>query len=47
MAGLRNVLVHEYTGIDYRLLYSYLMNRLDDLREFAHRISLYLEKEKV
>jgi uncharacterized protein YutE (UPF0331/DUF86 family) len=47
MAGLRNVLVHEYTGIDYRLLYSYLMNRLDDLREFAHRISLYLEKEKI
>jgi len=47
MAGFRNVLVHEYTGIDYRLLHSYLIYRLDDLREFAHRISLYLEKEKI
>lgn len=47
MAGFRNVLVYEYSGIDYRLLYSYLIYRLDDLREFAHRISLYLEKEKI
>jgi uncharacterized protein YutE (UPF0331/DUF86 family) len=47
MAGFRNILVHEYTGIDYGLLYNYLIYRLDDLREFAHRISLYLEKGKI
>jgi len=47
IAGFRNILVHEYTGIDYGLLYSYLANRLDDLREFAYHISLYLEKEKI
>lgn len=46
MAGLRNILVHEYTGIDYRLLYDYLLHRLDDLREFANNISQYLEKKK-
>ncbi len=45
LAGFRNVLVHEYTGIDYRLLYEYLLHRLDDLSEFARDISLYLEKE--
>jgi len=46
MAGFRNILVHEYTGIDYELLYNYLVNRLDDFREFAKYISMYLEKEE-
>lgn len=45
IAGFRNILVHEYTGIDYGLLYNYLVNRLDDFREFARYISAYLEKE--
>jgi uncharacterized protein YutE (UPF0331/DUF86 family) len=44
MAGFRNILVHEYAGIDYRLLYNYLLHCLDDLREFAYHISLYLER---
>lgn len=45
IAGFRNILVHEYTGIDYGLLYNYLVNRLDDFRGFARYISAYLEKE--
>jgi uncharacterized protein YutE (UPF0331/DUF86 family) len=45
LAGFRNILVHEYTGIDYNLLYQYLKNRLDDFREFAEYTSNYLEKE--
>jgi uncharacterized protein YutE (UPF0331/DUF86 family) len=45
IAGFRNILVHEYTGIDYGLLYNYLVNRLDDFREFARYISAYIEKE--
>lgn len=45
IAGFRNILIHEYTGIDYGLLYNYLVNRLDDFREFARYISAYLEKE--
>ncbi|MBI4653683.1 MAG: DUF86 domain-containing protein [Nitrospirae bacterium] len=46
IAGFRNILIHEYTRIDYELLYNYLLNRLDDLREFALYISSYLEKKK-
>ncbi len=46
IAGFRNILVHEYTEIDYKLLYDYLVNRLGDFREFARHISVYLEKEE-
>lgn len=46
LAGFRNILIHEYTGIDYKLLYSYLTNRLDDFREFAKHFSIYLNKEE-
>jgi len=45
LAGFRNILVHEYTSIDYALLRDYLMNRLDDFRQFARYVSNYLEKE--
>ncbi len=47
MAGFRNILVHGYTGIDYGLLYNFLIYRLEDLREFAMHISSYLEKERI
>lgn len=47
IAGFRNILVHEYTDIDYRLLYDYLRNRLDDFRELATHISLYLNKKEI
>lgn len=46
IAGFRNILIHEYTGIDYKLLYNYLTNQLDDFREFAKYFSIYLEKEE-
>jgi uncharacterized protein YutE (UPF0331/DUF86 family) len=46
IAGFRNILIHEYTGIDYRLLYDYLRNRLDDFRKFAMYISSYLINEE-
>ncbi len=46
MPGFRNILIHEYTEIDYHLLYSYLSDHLDDFREFARYISVYLEKEE-
>ncbi len=45
IAGFRNILVHEYTKIDYALLYNFLTQRLDGLREFARHISIYLEKK--
>lgn len=46
IAGFRNILVHEYTGIDYGVLYNYLVNRLNDFREFARYISVFFEKER-
>lgn len=46
IAGFRNILIHEYTGIDYGLLYDYLTKRLDDFREFAKHFSMYLGKEE-
>ncbi len=45
MAGFRNILIHEYTGIDYGVLYDYLVHRLDDFREFARCIGIFLEKD--
>lgn len=42
--GLRNILVHEYTDIDYRLAYSNLKDKLDDLRSFAKEVSDFLDK---
>ncbi|HWR58591.1 MAG TPA: DUF86 domain-containing protein [Thermodesulfovibrionales bacterium] len=44
LSGFRNILVHEYTGIDYRLLHNYLIHRLNDFLEFARYIFEYLEK---
>ena len=46
IAGFRNILIHEYTDIDYELLYNYLVYRLDHFREFSLHISSFLEKEK-
>lgn len=45
LAGFRNIIVHEYTGIDYGLLYNYLVHRLDDFRQYARYISSYLDKK--
>lgn len=44
LAGFRNVLVHEYGGIDYKILYDYLVHRLGDFGKFAEYISNYIEK---
>jgi uncharacterized protein YutE (UPF0331/DUF86 family) len=41
--GFRNIIVHEYTAIDYKLAYSNLDEKLKDLREFALAIKHYLE----
>jgi len=42
MAGLRNLLVHEYTGIDMTKLSDILNNRLNDFSLFAAYIIDYL-----
>ena len=42
--GFRNILVHQYSDIDYHLAYSDLKRKLKDLRDFAERINNYLRK---
>ncbi len=40
--GLRNILVHEYTQIDYQLAYNDLDKKLADLSLFVQHIQKYL-----
>jgi len=44
MAGFRNILVHLYLGIDWKIVYAILQNNLPDFKEFANYIVQYLER---
>ncbi len=41
-AGFRNIIVHQYAEIDYRLAYSDLDKKLEDLEKFASKIKNHL-----
>lgn len=41
---MRNVLVHGYSHIDLDLFFKALTEDLEDLKEFAHQINSFLEK---
>ncbi len=41
--GFRNILVHEYTDVDYTLAYSDIDKKLEDLETFAYQIRAYLQ----
>lgn len=43
MAGLRNILVHEYAKVDLELITRILNNGLDDFRRIVEYITVYLE----
>ena len=43
MAGLRNILVHEYIRVDVAKIYGYLQDRLADFVEFMSHVRKYLE----
>lgn len=43
--GLRNILVHEYADVDYKLAYSDLKDKLKDLKTFAREVLGFLEKQ--
>ncbi len=45
MAGLRNLLVHEYAGINMHLLAEIINTRLKDFGLFASYIAVYLNKQ--
>lgn len=38
MKGFRNILVHDYRGVDDRIVYEILQNRLDDFEVFKQEI---------
>lgn len=43
MAGFRNILVHEYVGIDLKRVYHILQNRLGDFEKFIRYIRDFLQ----
>lgn len=43
LVGFRNILVHEYLGIDHSLVYEILQNKLSDFDDFAKAIVTFLE----
>lgn len=45
VVGLRNILVHEYADINYKLAYSNLDEKLRDLEQFAKEVLEFLEKQ--
>jgi uncharacterized protein YutE (UPF0331/DUF86 family) len=44
MAGLRNILVHEYVSVDLDVIADILQRRLDDFEKFISLIRKYLSK---
>lgn len=44
--GLRNLLVHEYESVDWKIIYHVVQNNLKDFRQFAAEIVKWLEKSK-
>lgn len=46
MAGLRNILVHEYARLDLKKIYDILQNRLSDFYNFINYINQFLEKRQ-
>lgn len=42
MAGVRNILVHEYAAVDMEKIYDILQNRLEDFKRFAGHVERYL-----
>ncbi len=46
MAGLRNILVHIYTGVDHEMLYS-LLWRAEEMEEIMRKLLDYIEREGI
>lgn len=44
LGGFRNILVHDYMGIDYSVVYDRLKNNLDDFSDFIGEVQKYLKK---
>jgi uncharacterized protein YutE (UPF0331/DUF86 family) len=44
IGGFRNILVHEYMEVDHVKVYERIQNGLDDFREFAVQVLVWLEQ---
>jgi uncharacterized protein YutE (UPF0331/DUF86 family) len=44
IAGLRNILVHDYVDVDMDKVYGYLKNKLVDFDLYARKIAQYIKK---
>ena len=44
VVGFRNILVHEYIDIDYKLVFKSYKKDLEDIREFSKAVITFLEK---
>ncbi len=45
MKGFRNIIVHRYAGIDDRLSYEFLGERLVDFEEFIGKINEFMNRK--
>jgi uncharacterized protein YutE (UPF0331/DUF86 family) len=45
ISGFRNILVHEYMGLNWDEIYSNLQ-RLEDLRNFAEAVGLWMRQRQ-
>ena len=45
MKGFRNIIVHRYAGIDDRLSYEFLSERLVDFEEFIEKITDFIKMQ--
>ena len=46
IAGLRNILVHEYSDVDIKKVYGHLKNDLKDFDSYAKHIAKFIRKRK-
>lgn len=46
MAGLRNVIVHEYAAVDQTVVSDVLNNHLDDFSEFARHVRDFVKRHE-
>jgi len=47
MAGLRNILVHEYVDLDLKKIYEILQNRLGDFYNFMKYVNRFISREEI
>lgn len=46
MAGMRNILVHQYMEVKRQLVYDAIKNDLGDIRDFIKQIQRFLDKKR-